>query len=53
MKYTVLSEYGDEVTLEYNACGEVVLDARYIFTKDGFKEFRRAVGYVWQEVENA
>lgn len=51
MKYTVCSEDGDEITLEATEHGNVYLNGQWILTTGGFKEFRRAVGYIWQEIE--
>lgn len=54
MKYTVTDENGEYVSLEQGTEYPVILDVnntgQFVFTMDEFKEFRKAVGYVWQEV---
>lgn len=51
MKYTVSSPHGDEYTFEKDGEG-VTIDNQYYFDRESFKEFRRAVGLVWQDIEN-
>jgi hypothetical protein len=55
MRYTIQDENGDSVSLESDGGGAVIRTSgggQFIFTDDEFKEFRRAVGYVWQEVHS-
>lgn len=59
MRYVIEDENGDSVSLEAGLRGTVLalgvegaVTAEFEFTLDEFKEFRRAVGYVWQEVED-
>lgn len=58
MRYTIEDENGDSVSIESESGRHGVVlrtdnGGLFTFTLDEFKEFRRAVGYVWQEVENA
>lgn len=55
MRYTIEDENGDNVSIESElGRNGVVLRTDnggvFVFTKDEFKEFRRAIGYVWLEV---
>lgn len=53
MKYVVYDSDGEDVSVE-SRDDSVVLHAGgtdHWFTRDEFREFRKAVGYVWQEVE--
>lgn len=54
MKYTITTQQVEEVALSVSD-DSVVLeldDNNYrVLTFEQFKEFRRAVGYVWQELE--
>lgn len=61
MKYTIDGQYGDEV--EVNRSGDNVyvtviptgtepdVAGCVALTVEQFKEFRRAIGYVWTEIE--
>lgn len=54
MKYGVNAMAGGEVSLEAQN-STVILDTEYYqfeFTLDQFKDLRKAVGYVWQEVHS-
>lgn len=60
MKYMIEDVSGDEVSLHVVPGNDVHLifhepDGAYtsrLFTLEQFREFRRAVGYVWQEVHS-
>jgi hypothetical protein len=61
VKYVIEDENGDSVSLQAQdtdtTTPTVVLyldrnpDTYFTFLLDEFKEFRRAVGYVWQEIK--
>ncbi|MFA5387833.1 MAG: hypothetical protein WC322_05645 [Candidatus Paceibacterota bacterium] len=59
MKYSVSDGDGDTLTLEKDFLDDEVTvvvtesgrTATLLFTKDEFKQLRRAVGYVWTELE--
>lgn len=59
MKYLIEDGNGDQISIARSGLGvTVALDVadgsavEFYLTSDEFKEFRRAVGYVWQEVED-
>lgn len=54
MKYTIYNAEGEDVSVESNADSVVLRTpgAEPVWLSvDEFREFRKAVGYVWQEVE--
>lgn len=57
MKYSVSDNDGDTITLEMQD-DDVLIEMeeggtsrRLLMTKDQFKQLRRAIGYVWTELE--
>lgn len=55
MKYTIYDKNMREVSFLQGMDNAVILDTddmEYVFTIEQFKDFRKAVGYVWQEVHS-
>lgn len=59
MKYLIEDENGDQISIARRDVGAIVTlevsgrsAVEFYLTLDEFREFRRAVGYVWQEVED-
>lgn len=56
VKYVITDENEESVSLEREPGNSVELSLNnahfFLFTIEEFKEFRRAIGYIWQEVED-
>lgn len=58
MKYTIEDNNGESIAIQKQGIDVLVTlslaggDSDYYLTPEEFKEFRRAVGYVWQEMED-
>lgn len=54
MKYSIVDKIGNSIALELGH-NSVAMDTDYYefeLTFDQFRDFRKAIGYVWQEIES-